>query len=145
MSQPDFDEFNYLGRKRSYPDWRDAQIGSSAPDCHVIVNGGLKQYSIHLEVACRSSKFFFDVAAGRSQQAEKEPTLLTSASDGDELQLKTQDGTTVRIGRVTSTVTELKEQIHKTLGISEHRQRLFYRKAQGADVELDEGWRTVAG
>jgi hypothetical protein len=81
MSQPDFDEFNYLGRKRSYPDWRDPQLGSSAPDCHVIVNGGLKQYSIHLEVACRSSKFFFDVAAGRSQQAEKASASLPSASE----------------------------------------------------------------
>ena len=39
---------------------------------------------------------------------------------------------------------ELKEQVNKTLGVSEHRQRLFYRKAQGADVELDEDWRTVA-
>ena len=58
--------------------------------------------------------------------------------------MKTQDGTTARIGRVTGTLIELKEQVNKTLGISEQRQRLFYRKAQGADVELYEDWRTVA-
>ena len=144
MSQPNFDEFDYLGRKRSYPDWRDPQLGSSAYDCRVIVNGGAKEYSLHLDVVSRSSKFFFDVAAGRLQPAQKAPTSLPSASDGDDLQLKMQDGTTVKIGRVTNTVTELKEQIHRTLGLAEQRQRLFYRKAQGADVELDEGWRTVA-
>ncbi len=42
----------------------------------------------------------------------------------------------MKIGPITGTVTELKGQINKTLGISW--QRLFYRKAQGgADVELD--------
>jgi hypothetical protein len=89
------------------------QLGSSALDCHVIENGGAKQYSVHLEVVCRSSTFFFDVAAGRSQSAEKTLTnSLPSDSDGDDMQLKTQDGTIVRIGKVTSTMTELKADQH---------------------------------
>jgi hypothetical protein len=137
----DFDEFNYLDRKRSPLDWRDP-LPICASDCKVIINGGAKEYSIHLEVACRSSKFFFKVAAGISQPAENTPPLVPPASDGD-VQLKMQDGTTARIGRVTGTLMELKEQVNKTLGISGHRQRLFYRKAQGADVELDEDWRTM--
>ena len=41
-------------------------------------------------------------------------------------------------------MSDLKEQVIKTLGISEERQRLFYRRAQGSEVELDEGWRTLA-
>jgi hypothetical protein len=39
---------------------------------------------------------------------------------------------------------DLKEQVNKILGITEQRKRRFYRKAQGVDVELYEGWRTVA-
>jgi hypothetical protein len=61
------------------------------------------------------------------------------------VQLKTQDGVTTRIGRVTDTVSDLKGQVNKALGISEQRQRLFYRKAQGSEVELDEDWRSLTG
>ncbi len=125
--QPDFDEFNYLERKKSPLDWRNPQP-SCASDCKVIVNGGAKEYSIHLEVAHCSSKFFFDVASGRTRSAEKTPVNVPSTS-GSDIQLKTQDGTTMKIGRATSTLSDFKEQVCKALGTSEQRQRLFYRKS----------------
>jgi hypothetical protein len=39
----------------------------------------------------------------------------------------------------------LKGQVNKALGISEQRQRLFYRKVNCSEVELDEEWRSLAG
>jgi hypothetical protein len=139
--QSDFDEFNYLERKRFPLDWRSPHQ-NNAPDCKVTVNGS-EEYLVHLEVACRSSKFFFDVATGIARSQKETSFGLSSASDGD-IQLKMSDGSTMRIGRVTESVTELKTQIHKTLGISEPRQRLFCRKGQESNVELDEGWRSLA-
>ena len=119
MSQPDFDEFDYRERKRSPLDWRNPQSCASS-DCKVIVNGGAKEYSIHMKIACRSSEFFFNIARGRSQPAEKLQRVVPTSPDGD-VQLKTQDGMTTRIGRVADTVSELKGQVNKTLGISASR------------------------
>jgi hypothetical protein len=65
----------------------------------------------------------------------KKKSGLSSASDRD-IQLKSQDGATARISRVTGTVSDLKEQVSKT-------QRLFFRKAQGSDVKPEEDWRTL--
>ena len=54
--------------------------------------------------------------------------------------MKLQDGATARIGRVTGTVSDLKEQVSNTLGISAQRQQLFFKNTQGSGVELDEDW-----
>ena len=50
-----------------------------------------------------------------------------------------QDGMTLKIGRVTDTVMQIREHINNILGISVQQQRLFFRKAQTNDIELDEG------
>jgi hypothetical protein len=76
MSQLDFDEFDYRERKRSPLDWSNPQP-QNATDCKVIVNGEAKEYSIHLKVASRSSEFFFNIARGRFQPAEKLPTIIS--------------------------------------------------------------------
>jgi actin-like ATPase involved in cell morphogenesis len=136
-----FDEFDFFDRKRPPLDWRTPHPINVA-DCKVTVNAS-KEFLIHLEVACQSSKFFFKVAAGHQLQATKNSKCHPSTSDG-EIQLKMQDGMTVKIGRVADTVTQLREHVNKILGITVQQQRLFFGKAQNDHIELDEGWRTVS-
>ena len=78
--QLDFDEFNFLDKKRSPLDWRNPK-DDHAPDCRIIVNG-TNEYSIHLEVACRSSKFFFDVAAGRYSTPKNQNQICLQSPAG---------------------------------------------------------------
>jgi hypothetical protein len=118
----------------------------AASDCALIINGGAGQYSIHLDVARCSSIFFFDMVAktGQEKIKPKQAFRTQPPSDGD-VQIRMQDGAVASIGSITGTLADLKEQINKTLGISEQRQRLLIRNAQGRDVELDEGWRSLGG
>ena len=141
--QPDFDEFDCLGRRASPLYWRDP-LSASTADCKIFVNGD-KEYALHLEVACRSSQYFFKVAtvAGKSQP-DQTPVIAGSCDTDGEIQVKMQDGATIRIGRITDMVSDLKTHIDKTLSISVSHQRLFYKGTKGADEELVEGWRTLA-
>jgi hypothetical protein len=66
IDQLDFDEFNFRDLQKVPIDWRNSQpesLPDSCPDCKVIVNGGAKECSMHLDVARCSSKFFFHVAS----------------------------------------------------------------------------------
>ena len=121
--------------------WRSSQEHFPA-DCEVVINGGTSRYLIHLEVVCCTSKFFFDMATGRLYQEEKLDPPSQPSLDG-EIQVKMQDGTTCKIGRVSSTLSELKGQLHKLRCLSKERQRYFFRKGQDTDIEIDEDWRTI--
>ncbi len=77
----------------------------------MVVNGGATVYSIHLDVARCSSKFFFDVATGRSREPgipERGWQLEPSDLDTD-LVIKVSNGKITKLGQITNTVLQLKE------------------------------------
>jgi hypothetical protein len=108
----------------------------------VIINNE-KKYSIHLEVACCSSMFFYNVATGsKLLESPKQLTEGVQTSTG-EIHIKSLDGATFKIGNVACTLQDLKKQIQLAHEIPECQQRFFLWKGQEGDEELDEDWRTL--
>ena len=144
MSQVDFDEFGCRDRQSLLLDWRNDDHRQLS-DCEVVINNGAKKYSIHLEVACCSSKFFFKVASGSSSLEIPEVRHAPAVpSPAGELQIKTQDGATTMIGSAAGTLLDLKQQVRQLHSIPESQQRIFMRQGQGEQKELDEEWRTLS-
>jgi hypothetical protein len=79
--QPDFDEFDCLGRRASPLDWRDP-LSASSSDCKIFVNGD-KEYALHLEVACRSSQYFFKVATAAGKSRPDQTPAVAGSCDTD--------------------------------------------------------------
>ena len=140
MAEIDFDEFKSI--RRILPSsWRESEHSSSA-NCNVVINGG-KKYSIHLEVACCSSMFFYNVATGsKLLESPKQLTSGVHTSTG-EILIKSRDGAAFKIGNVASTLQDLKKQVQLAHDIPECQQRYFLRKGHAGDEELDEDWRTL--
>ena len=101
MTEIDFDEFKSL--RRILPSsWRESEHSSSA-NCDVVINDEQK-YSIHLEVACCSSMFFYNVATGsKLLESHKQLTAGVHSSTG-EIHINSRDGATFKIGNVGGTL-----------------------------------------
>jgi hypothetical protein len=82
------------------------------------------------------------VAIGKAPQSPKQTNAGVSASAGD-IHVKSQDGTTFKIGSVSDTLLDLKERIEAACNIPKCQQRLFVKKGQAEDQALDEDWRTL--
>ena len=141
MTEIDFDEFKSI--RRILPSsWRESEHSSSA-NCKVVIDDG-KRYSIHLEVACCSSMFFYKVATGsKLLESPKQLTAGVHTSTG-EIHIKSRDGATFKIGNVASTLQDLKKQVQLAHNVPECQQRYFLRKGHaGEEQELDEDWQTL--
>ena len=140
MTEIDFDELKSL-RGVLPSSWRESEHSSSA-NCDVVINDGNK-YSIHLQVACCSSVFFYNVATGsKLLESHKQLSAGVHTSTG-EIHIKSRDGATIKIGQVAGTLQDLKKQVQLAHEIPECQQRFFVRNGQKGDEELDEDWRTL--
>ena len=124
-------------------DWRNDKDILLA-DCDIVVNGGRKRYSIHLEVACCLSRFFFCVATQKTVDLQSSSLESLLQYDQGSIQIMMKDGTNMWIGNISDTVTDLRKRIRRARGIHEDQQRILYRKSREVVLELDEEWRSLA-